>query len=77
LVARAESRIPGLLTLVELLELLNSSFQAFHPYERPLIGKLCSSVGYHVIDVAGFSTAYLRENRFEISGKRRKSTNAF
>ena len=34
-------------------------FRAFHPYERPFIGKLCSSVDYHVIDVAGFSTAYL------------------
>ena len=41
------------------LNSLNSFFRAFHPYERPFIGKLCSSVGYHVIDVAGFSTAYL------------------
>jgi hypothetical protein len=50
------------------LNSLNSS-QAFHPYERPLIGKLCSSVGYHVIDVAGFSTAYLRENRLKFPAR--------
>jgi hypothetical protein len=41
-------------------ELLNSSSsQAFHPDERPLIGKSCPNVVSHVIDVAGFSTACL------------------
>src|ERR1700757_21404 len=61
LVARAPNA--NSLDSCNFLNSLNSFSQAFHPYERPLIGKLCSSVGYHVIDVAGFSTAYLRENR--------------
>jgi hypothetical protein len=38
---------------------LNSFFGAFHPYERPFIGKSCPSAASHVIDVAGFSTACL------------------